>query len=179
MRVSILGAGEKSKIIKYARIGEPELNRLIRDIGEFLAKLKAEIVIVPARGIAYEVAKAYKKAGGKKVIGLVPRDDKRYGISHIKGYLKITDEEVNIGNWYDLNGEIASYGDAAICIGLSPGAMVDICFMKYHRKYLNSRTTLIIFEDTVSQMLPRELEEDLGRIFYINSVRELGKALEY
>lgn len=179
MKISILGAGDRDKILRHAGLSEPELDSIIREVGALLAKLGAEIVIVPARGIPYEVAKAYKEAGGKKVIGLVPRDDKRYGIKHIEEYLQIADEEVNIGSWYDLNGEIASYGDAAICIGLSPGAMLDICFMKYHQKYLGSKTRLIIFKNTVSEKLPPELEEDLKGMVYIASVQELEKALKF
>lgn len=177
MRVSILGAGERSRVPRYASISEPELDSLIEGTGRLLARIGAEIVIVPARGIPYDVARAYRKAGGKKVIGLVPRDDKKYGIEHIKGYLHISDEEVNTGNWYTLNGEIASYGDAAVCIGLSPGAMLDICFMKYHRKYLGSKTVLIVFRNTVSQGLPLEVGEDLGKVVYVNSIEKLAKAL--
>ncbi len=178
MRVSILGAGDRNNIIRYTKMEEPELDRLIRDVGKLLAKLGAEIVIVPAMGTPYEVAGAYRKAGGKRVIGFVPGRDTKYGTGHIKGFLGIADEKVNIGSWYDLNGEIASYGDFAVCIGLSPGAMLDICFMKYHRKFLNSRTRLIIFENTISQLLPPELEEDLGKITYVSSAKELERALK-
>lgn len=177
MKVSVLGAGERSKILKYADLSEPELDSLIEETGRLLARMGAELVILPARGVPYEVAKAYKKAGGEKVTGLVPRSDKKYGMEHIKGYLSIADEEVNVGSWYDLNGEIASYGDAAVCIGLSPGALLDICFMKYHKKYLGSKTLLVVFRNTVSQRLPMEVGEDLGRVVYVSSVEGLGKVL--
>jgi hypothetical protein len=178
MKVSILGAGDREKVLKHAGLKAEELDSLIKATGETLARLGAEIIIVPARGIPLEVARAYKKAGGKSVTGLVPRDDKRYGLGHIEEYLGEADQEVNIGTWYDLNGEIASQGQASICIGLSPGAMLDMCFMKYHRKYLGSKTRLIIFENTISRRLQPELEQDLGQITYIKSAQELEKALK-
>ena len=175
MKVSILGAGDISKIHRHSGTSENKLKKLIEDLGKFLAEKNVEVVIVPARGIPYEVAKIYKENKGKKVIGLVPKEDKRYGIMHIKDYLHIMDEEVNIGNWYDLNGEVAGYGDVAICVGMSGGAMCDVCMLKYHHKYLGSKTKLIVFKNTISdKKLPKEIEEDIKFLHYIESVEELN-----
>jgi len=174
MKVSILGAGDISKIHRYSKLSEEEVKKLIQDLGKFLAKKQVELVIVPARGIPYEVAKVYKANNGKKVIGAIPKDDKDYGVMHIKEYLHIADEQFNIGDWYDLNGRIAAQGDIAICLGLSGGAICDIAMLKYHYKYLNNKTQLYIFENTLSQKLPKELEEDLkGNLHYIKSIKEL------
>lgn len=179
MRISILGAGDITKIHRFSGISEKELKKLIQELGELLAKRGDELIIVPARGIPYEVAKIYKENGGKQVIGVIPKDDKEYGIMHIKDYLHISDKDVNIGDWYDLNGRIASLGDYAICIGMSGGAMCDVCMLKYHYKYKNNKTKLIIFENTLSVKLPKEIEEDLkGNLIYIDSIDELIKILK-
>lgn len=179
MKVSILGSGDITKIHRFSGISELELNNLIKKLGKYLAEKNIELVIVPARGIPYEIAKIYKENNGKKVIGLVPRDDKQYGIMHIKDYLHIMDEEINIGNWYDLNGKIAAYGDIAICIGLSGGSICDIAMLKYHHKYLNNKTKLIVFKNTISKgKLPKELEEDIKYLHYIKSIEDLNQFLE-
>ncbi|MEM2974143.1 MAG: hypothetical protein QW112_00740 [Candidatus Micrarchaeia archaeon] len=157
MKVSILGAGDVTKIHRFGKVSEEEARQLLDEVGMIIARKGMDLVCVPARGIPYEVAKAYRAAGGRKVIGVVPRDDKRYGIKHIQDYMDIMDEEINIGNWYDLNGEIAAQGDFAVCIGMSSGAMIDIAMMKYHYKYLGSKTRIIIFENTISQRLPKEI----------------------
>ena len=179
MKVSILGAGDISNVHRYSGTSKDELKKLVEDLGKFLARKNVEIVIVPAKGIPYEVAKIYKENKGKKVIGLFPKEDKRYGIMHIKDYLHIMDEGINIGNWYDLNGEIAGYGDVAICIGMSGGAMCDICMLKYHHKYLKNKTKLIIFKNTISDgKLPKEIEEDIKYLDYVKKVEELDNFIK-
>jgi hypothetical protein len=179
MKVTILGAGDITKIHRYSGTSEKNLEKLIQDLGKLLAERGDEIIIVPARGIPYEVAKAYKKYKGKQVIGAIPKDDKDFGIMHIQEYLGIADTDINIGDWYDLNGRIASLGDYAICIGLSGGAICDIAMLKYHYKYLGSKTKLIVFRNTISCDLPKELEEDLkGNLTYVNSINELKKVLK-
>ena len=178
MKVSILGAGDITKIHRFSGMSESEVKILIEDVGKLLARKKVELVIVPVRGIPYEVAKVYKENKGPKVIGAVPKDDKEYGIMHIEEYRHISDEEFNIGDWYDLNGRIAAKGDIAICIGMSGGTICDVAMLKYHYKYLGKKTKLIIFENTLSSKLPPELEEDLkGNLIYIKSVKELEKYL--
>lgn len=179
MKVTILGAGDISKIHRYSKLSELEVKTLIEDLGKFLAQKKVDLVIVPARGIPYEVAKVYKANNGPKVIGVIPREDKEYGIMHIQEYMHISDEEINIGNWYDLNGKIASLSDYAICIGISGGAICDISMLKYHYKYKGSKTKLIIFKNTLSKKLPKEIEEDLGdNLKYINKVSQLKRILK-
>jgi len=178
MKVAVLGSGDVTKVHRFGKITEEKAKQLIKDVAELIADKKMDMVIVPARGIPYEIAKAYKEVGGKKVIGLVPKKDKRFGVKHIQEYIHIIDEEVDIGDWYNLNGEIAAYGDYAICIGMSSGAMCDIAMLKYHYKYLESKTKLIIFENTISQKLPKEIEEEMKDLNYIKTIEELDKLLK-
>ncbi len=178
MRVSLLGPGDVNKITKYGRIKKNELDKLIKEIAVLLAIKGFEIVLVPAKGIGFLIATEYKKNKGKKIIGAMPRDDKEFGLGHIEKYLSIMDEEINIGDWYDLNGKIAAMSDVALVIGLGCGTMCDICELKYHYLYKNCKTQLVIFENTISKRLHPELEDDLPGIIYINSVAELEKILE-
>ena len=179
MKVSLFGSGDISKIQRFSKLSEEEVKKLIEDVGKLLAEKKVELVIVPSRGISYDVAKVYKEHKGPKIIGAIPKDDKDYGIKHIEEYRHISDKEINIGDWYDLNGRLAAQGDLSICIGLSGGGICNIAMLKYHYKYLGSKTKLIIFENTISSKLHAELEEDLkGNLTYINSIKQLKKLLE-
>jgi len=173
MRVSVIGAGDIEKIYRYSGITEYELNELIDNVGMILAKLGVELVILPDRGVPVHVAESYKRYGGKKIIGLIPKDDMRYGIKHLGDYKKLIDVEENIGDWYDLNGEIAASGDFCICIGYSCGVATEIGMLKYHYKYLNSKTKLIVFKNTISMALHKEMEVDLPGLTYITSLDEL------
>ena len=178
MKIVILGSGDSSKIWRNTNLTEKKIKDLVHSVGKLLAEKDAELVILPARGIPYSIAKAYKKNNGKKIIGLVPSKDKRYGIKHIKKYLGIEDKREKVKDWYNLNGEIAAKGDYCLVIGMSPGVMTEICMLKYHYKYLRSDTKLIIFRNTISEPLPKEIEEDLKKVNYIYSADELAELLK-
>lgn len=177
MKVSILGCGDISKIWRHTDLSKEKVIELINSLSEVLAKKRVELVMLPARGVPYAVAEAYKKSDGEKVIGLVPSGDKKYGLGHIEKYLGIEDERVNLNSWYELNGEIGAKGDVCLVIGMSPGVMCEICMLKYHYKYLNSKTKLVIFRKTISEKLPEEVEEDLKEVHYVNSLEELEDLL--
>jgi len=173
-RVSILGS-KIEKVIKHTNLTREELRNLIKEIALFL--LNNEIVIVPDKGIPLEIAKIYKKNKGKKVIGLVPLEDRRYGIEHIKDYLPFVDEKVNLRDWYNVNGEIAGYSDYCIVVGLSPGVIIELGFLKYQYKYLKKKTKVFVFKNTISRKLHKEIEEEVP-ITYISSVDELRKEIK-
>ncbi len=170
--VVVLGAGNPEKVIKNAKISGEELDNIVSSLGKLLAKKGCELIIVPDEGIPLEVAKAYKANGGKKLSGLVPTKDKKFGTKHIQQYLKILDKKIEVDSWYDVNGEIAAIGDICIVIGLSPGVMIELCFLKYHRKFFNNKTRVFILKNTISAPIPKEIEEELA-VEYVNSVSEL------
>jgi hypothetical protein len=179
VRVSILGSGDIGKIIKYTSLKESDINEAIEGIAKLLADKGCEIVIIPDTGIPVEIAKKYKEYGGRKLLGMVPTKDKKYGIRHIEKNLGMLDEKIEVTDWYNADGEIAASGDYAICFGLSGGILREISVLKYHYKYLKCRTKLIMFRNAMSEKLPAELEEDLkGNLIYVNSVEELKQILK-
>ena len=111
MKVVVLGTGDLTKIPRFTDISKKKLNDMIGSLGEMLAKKGHELIIVPDRGIPTEVAKAYKANEGKKVIGMVPVNDKQYGTKHLEQYLSLIDNKIEVDHWYDVNGEIAAAGD--------------------------------------------------------------------
>lgn len=172
MKVVILGTGDLTKIPRFTNISEEELKQLIVALGKLIAKKGHEIVIIPDRGIPVEIAKVYKENGGKKVYGIVPTKDKKYGTRHIQPYIHLIDEKIKVDSWYDADGEIAASGDVAIVVGMSPGIMREITVLKYHYRYLKSKTKLVWFRNTISSPIPKEIEEEIP-IDYIDSIEDL------
>ena len=89
MKVSVLGCGDPGKILRFSKTGEDELKLIISGVGRLVAGKGHELVIIPDRGVPAEVAKVYRESGGKKVIGVVPVNDSRFGIEHLKPYLHL------------------------------------------------------------------------------------------
>lgn len=188
MIVTLLGPGDISKIWRYTNAAENEVRETIDKFGKFLAVENFEVALVPSRGIHYEIAKTYKENGGTKVWGIVPKGDQRYGTKHIEDYLPIADEIITkidaVGNrdidWYDLNGEIASFGDAAVCFGVSAGSMLDMAMSHYHYKYLGSKKPLFVFRPFVEPNIPKVIEDDLKYLVYAANLEDLkAKLMNY
>ncbi|MEW6295295.1 MAG: hypothetical protein AB1467_03285 [Candidatus Diapherotrites archaeon] len=176
MRVSVLGTGDITKIPRHTKIKERELRELIKGTAELIARKGHELVIVPDKGIPSEVARIYKEKGGRKVYGLVPVKDKKFGVKHLKPFLYLVDERIELDHWYDVDGEIAAAGKLCIVFGLSPGVIREIAVLKYHYKYLKCKTKVLWFKNTLSRKIPEEIEEEIP-ITYIPSVKELEKFL--
>ncbi len=175
MKISILGTGDLTKIPRFTKFSKEKLKKLINNLGKLLAEKSHEIVVIPDRGVPTEVAKVYRENGGKKVYGVVPVKDKKYGTRHIQPYLKLIDERIKVDSWYDADGEIASLGKLCIIIGLSPGILREVTVLKYHYRYLNCKTKIIWFKNTITAV-PKEVEEEIP-ITYISSLKELEKYL--
>jgi hypothetical protein len=176
MKISLLGAGDVSKISRYTSMQEPVLNKLIDDLAELFVEKQAELVIIPNRGIPLEIAKKYKEKSGKKILGVIPTQDKDYGLSHIKEFLSVVDEKLDVDSWYDADGKIAAFGDTCLTIGMSPGVIRALTALKFHYKYRKSKTKLIIFRNTLSKELHKEIEEEIP-ITYIESINELKELI--
>jgi hypothetical protein len=176
MKISLLGTGDLSKISRYTSMPESELAVLIEQISKLLAKSKHELVIIPNKGIPLEIAKIYKQEGGKKVMGVVPIRDKDYGLGHIEEFLSLIDERIEVDSWYDADGKVAALGDICLVTGLSAGVMRALTALKFHQKYRNNKTKLIVFKNTISAKIQKEIEEEIP-IIYINSIEELKKII--
>jgi len=180
MKASIIGTGDLEIITKNAKISKTELKKLLEDTAKLLIERKAEIIIMPVRGIPYEFAKIYKKLGGKKVYGVIPVNCPFYGeyTEKIIGiYLDVIDERIEFNSWYDAEGNLSALGDYTICFGFAAGVMVEIASMKYSLKYRGKKTKLIVFENTISKRLHKEVEESVKPI-YIKCVKELKAILK-
>lgn len=145
LRVSLIGPGDIDFHF-YELLGftKKKFQSELEKIAKALAESNVEIELCPDRGISLELAKEYKKQGGKKVICSVPRDDKAYGIKHLENYLKtkvneknLFDEEINTGDWRQQNRLKSILGDVVLYLGISIMANVEANYGVYLFKLMN------------------------------------------
>ena len=139
LRISLIGAGNiQYHYFGLLKIKEEELNKELESISEVLANSGYEIVLLPDRGICFELAKRYQAKGGKKVIGTVPLSDKDFGIKHLQPYMeatingkKVFDEFIDTNNWYKQDLIHCILGDAILMLGNSLGSLGELVYGYY------------------------------------------------
>jgi hypothetical protein len=148
MRVSLIGPGNVNfHFHELLKISQEDMNKNIYGISETLAKSKSEIVILPDKGIAFEIAKKYKELGGKKVVGAVPKADVDFGTGQLRPYIetriegrRLIDEIINSGTWYEHDSTLALFGDCILLLGKSLGSMGELNMGFYIYKLLSKKT---------------------------------------
>ncbi|MCK5624449.1 hypothetical protein KAI04_01250 [Candidatus Pacearchaeota archaeon] len=141
LRISIIGPGN----IKYhyqdlLRIKEKTLKKHINNLGKVIAESNNSIAIVPDKGICLEIAKSYKKQGGKQVLAIVPKDDKKYGTKHLKQYIfekNLFDKTINSKTWQEQLFNLCLYGDVCLYLGSSIGSNAELLASVYRYNKLN------------------------------------------
>ena len=189
MKISLIGAGDvKFHFEEILGLNEEEIKLHIKNIAQTLVNLDAELVVLPDKGIGFEVCKKYKELGGKKVIVTVPKDDKEYGIKHLQKYLseeingkKVVDEIVNSGHWYKENMSHNLFADKVLLLGYSLGSIGELSFGYYLFKLFkghkpevkvelkkinndfsageNNSFDTIVYSPFVKDKLPQEIEK--------------------
>lgn len=188
LRVCLIGAGDVdfhfSKLLKLKK-NDFELN--IKGVAKALADSGSEIVLLPDRGVSFEVAKRYKVLGGKKVLGTVPKSDSDFGIKHLQEFVgaeingkKIIDEEIDTGTWYKQDLMHCLFGDIVLVLGVSLGSLGELSYGYYlYKLFLGKKPnvsvlkekihpkiiagskvpfTAIVYEPFVKKKLPFEIE---------------------
>ncbi|MEM4357762.1 MAG: hypothetical protein QW244_00140 [Candidatus Pacearchaeota archaeon] len=139
LRVCLIGPGDvKFHYFDLLKIPEREFYKQVEGIARALQGAEVEIVLLPDRGVSFEVAKKYKEFGGKKVYGTVPLSDKDFGIAHLRPYIdakvngkKVVDEIINTQNWYKQDLTHCIYGDVVLMLGNSLGSLGELVYGYY------------------------------------------------
>lgn len=129
MRIALIGPGDiKFHYQELLGIRERDFQEEIEKISRALANSRVEIELLPDKGICIEIAKLYKKSGGKKVIGSIPKSDKIFGVSHLEQYVEtrvngkpLFDKLIDTENWFKHDLIKGLMGDAILYLGASPG----------------------------------------------------------
>ena len=70
-----------------------------------------------------------------------------------------------------------------ICVGFSPGVLIEIAYIKYHQKWgalidpSLKKIHLFIDSRCIKGKLPNYLSEQIHNIFYFKNLKELGVLL--
>lgn len=119
----------------------------IEKIAKTLSDSDVEIALLPDKGISLEIAKKFKKYGGR-VIGLAPLSDKFPGIGHLKQYINekvngnpLFDEFVDTGDWPKQDLNMGLYGDSILYLGKSPGTEGERNYAIYMYKIISGMKT--------------------------------------
>ncbi len=194
LRISLVGAGDiKFHYFKLLSIPQEQFNQQVAQIAKILAKSGLEIVLLPDRGVSFEVAKKYKEQGGKKVYGTVPLSDHDFGIKHLQSYLesevdgqKIFDETIDTGTWYKQDLTHCIFGDVVLMLGNSLGSLGELSYGYYLYKLFAGEKpevsvmkkkihpevragkhlpfSLIVYQPFVKQKIPFEIEAYIKKI---------------
>lgn len=133
LRVNLIGAGDVSfHYQELLKISEKEFDNHIEELAKVLAK-HVEISLLPDRGAPFELARKYKEFSGRKVVGIIPLDDRDFGVKHLQPFLeaehnskKVFDEVINTENWYKQHMLMALFGDVILMLGNSLGSMYEL-----------------------------------------------------
>jgi len=139
MKISLIGAGDiEYHYFNLLKLDKNIFEKEIRDIAKILADSKTELVLLPDRGLPFEIAKLYKEVGGKKAYGTVPLSDKDFGIMHLKKYIdaetngkKVFDKIIDTENWYKQDLTCCLYADSILLLGLSTGSLGELSYAFY------------------------------------------------
>lgn len=129
MRLILIGPGDiRFHYLKLLGFKDRGFSSELEKIAKSIAESGAEIELLPDAGISLEIAKLYKQKDGNRVIGVAPLSDKTFGVKHLEQYIKakidgkpIFDEIIDSGDWYKHDLTKALFGNACLCLGLSPG----------------------------------------------------------
>ncbi len=145
MRISLIGPGDiEFHYQELLKISKSKLDSELEKIAKALVDSNVEIELLPDRGVSIEIAKLYKKLGGKKVIGAVPKSDKTFGISHLEPYINekvngkpLFDEIIDTDNWFKHDLIKGLLGNSVLYLGSSPGTNGELNYAVYLYKLIS------------------------------------------
>lgn len=170
MRIGISGPVNIAKFCKVLELDKKDYVNSIKDFSSYIAKTNNEIVIVPHEGsISHIFAEEYKKNNGKKIISIIPKQDKEFGILFLD--LKLHDKIIDCKTWRNVPEEFNIASDILIVFGLGAGSMVEIAQSKWFKV-----NKVYIIDDFISKKLPDEVIRNLD-VEYI-SIDNLKKKIK-
>lgn len=160
MKIGVIGPTRVKEFCITINAQQVDYLHFLETIGEYLASTDNELVIMPAYDSAQGIiARNYKDYKGKEVIGLIPEDDTEFGLMDLDR--TTADTNINCGTWRNQPEAFCEESDILLVVGLSPGAMIEICYSKWFKV-----KDVFIMSDFMSSKLHPEVEKDL-RVEYI------------
>ncbi|OGJ12827.1 hypothetical protein A3K82_00735 [Candidatus Pacearchaeota archaeon RBG_19FT_COMBO_34_9] len=144
-KLSLIGPGDIDfHYYQLLKLKPKKFQSELENIAKALSELDISLELLPDNGICIELAKLYKKAGGKEVIGTVPQSDKTFGISHLQEYVNakidnknLFDKIIDSGDWFKHDLIKGLMGDSILYLGASPGTDGERNYAVYLYKLMN------------------------------------------
>jgi hypothetical protein len=151
MRVGIIGPTDIDTTSTAAGLDPAVCKRVARQAGEGLACNGFEVVVVPDRGVGLLAAEAYRSAGGRRLVGIIPRGGTcgQQESSCCDQHRHLCHEIVENLEWTAQHERICQLSDVLLCIGLSCGTISEIAWTKWV-----GNTPVVIIEPLVSGIPP-------------------------
>ena len=181
LRVSLIGAGDiEYHYFRLLKLSKKKFEKEIEKIAKTLADLEVELVLLPDRGICFEIAKIYKKFGGKKVYGTVPYSDREFGIKHLIPYItakvdgrKVFDKIINTCNWYKQDLTCCLYGDITLMLGNSLGSLGELVYGFYlYKLFAGAKPKVKIKRDKIHSEIRAGRKIPFSTIIYLPFFKE-------
>ena len=143
------------------------------------------VIVSPDDGVYTDIALEFGRVTNKRPIAFYPDKDTYYGIDHIKHNFPKYDLRPIDGDWYKLNADLTKQAPLTICVGVSPGVLIEVSYIKYHQKYGGYKDPslrdlrLLIDERSIERRLPSILEEQIQNLNYFRGFDELNQLLRY
>jgi len=181
LKVGIIGPTNIQKLSKLTK--KPVRFFLIRaqEIGKILAETPYELWINSDKGMAFHIARAYKKHKGKKLVILYPGRSEPWSNKHTLIYKKYGDREIKEKNWFWTNYDVVSKPDICVCVGISAGTLSELAYIKWNCQFNQGKLKkLIAIKELLREKkLPAEVEVDIKKVLtYVNKVKDLKKIFE-
>ncbi|MBN1275056.1 hypothetical protein JXA12_02090 [Candidatus Woesearchaeota archaeon] len=171
MDVVLIGVSDRTSLWRHGSLQEKDYPSFVQAYARLLAKHFDNVIVTPDDGVYTDIADAYGKIKHKKPIAYYPDKDTTYGYGHL--HLLKYDARPIRGDWYTLNADLTKQAPIVICLGFSPGTLIELSYIKYHQKYAGKDIKLLIDERCIERRLPRSFEEQLRDISYYDDLEAL------
>lgn len=180
LKVGIIGPTNMKKLSKLTGKPEDFFLKRAEAVGKTLASHGCEVWVNSDGGMVSGVAKAYKKAGGKRLVMLYPRKGEPWPNKHAKPHTQHADKISRQPNWFWANYQVVTAPDICLCVGLSAGTLSELAYIKWNCQFNRGRLKqLVVLQDLVrDKKIPPEIEVELqGILLYCKSIKELDTFL--
>jgi hypothetical protein len=184
MEAVIIGVSDRSSLWRHGKVSQEQYMSFVRAYAAFLSGRFDNLIVTPDDGVYTDVALEFGRIKGKKPIAYYPDKDASYGIAHIKKNFPKYELRPIDGDWYKLDAELTKQSLVVICLGFSPGVLIEGGFIKYHQEYGGlknpklKRIHWFIDKRCIESGLPRAFEEQIANIFYYDDLDDLERLLE-
>jgi len=173
----IIGPSDKAKLWRFGKIKKSNYKKWQRSLIEVLTQYFDELYFIPDKGVYVDFCQTFKNVTGKKIIAFVPQLEGEIVQKARQLANKVKQIPGGMG-WSYLNTHIIGQAKFALCLGYSPGSILEICSIKYLNQYQKKNIRLLIDQRCVSQKLPKELIDEIKDIFYFSNSNQLRKILD-